>query len=127
MYSYPIFPSYNRQDIIRVNGRAGAETFQMMPNSSVLLLDETAPIVWLAQTDGAGYKTLSPYSITPYEPEKPVDVNELVARIERLERTVSNESDYTKSEQAEFITSKADDGHGAKSRKSSGNVNADGK
>lgn len=48
-------------DIIRVNGRNGAEMFQMPPNSQALLLDETMPIVWLAQTDGAGYKSPSPF------------------------------------------------------------------
>lgn len=51
-------------EVIRVNGRAGAEAFQMGENSSVLLLDETANIIWFAQTDGAGYKTLTPFTIT---------------------------------------------------------------
>ena len=50
-------------EVIRVNGRAGAEAFQMAPNSQVLLLDETAPIVWLKTTDGAGYPSLIPYDI----------------------------------------------------------------
>ena len=39
----------------------------MMPNSQALLLDETAPIVWLVQTDGAGYKTISAFDLTPHE------------------------------------------------------------
>ena len=57
----------NRQEIIKVNGKNGAEAYQMMPNSQALLLDETAPVVWLVQTDGAGYKTISAFDLTPHE------------------------------------------------------------
>ena len=42
-----------QRQIIRVNGENGARAYNMAPNSSVLLLDENMPIVWLAQTDGA--------------------------------------------------------------------------
>ena len=50
---YNFYPVTAR--IVRVSGRPGAEAYQMAPNSEVLLLDETAPIVWLKTTDGAGY------------------------------------------------------------------------
>ena len=83
-----------RQELVKVNGRPGAEAYQMAPNSSAVLLDETAPIVWLVQTDGAGYKSLSPYSISPYQPEPPVDVKSLLQRVEKLEAMINaNESD----------------------------------
>ena len=55
-----------KQEVVRVNGKNGAEAFQMLPNSSILLLDETAPIVWLKTTDGAGYPTITPYDISPH-------------------------------------------------------------
>lgn len=71
--------------IINVTGEPGAKAFQMPPNSSILLLDDTAPIVWFCQTDGAGYKTVTPYTITPYQPEPPTDVRGLEERIARLE------------------------------------------
>lgn len=77
-----------RYEIIRVNGENGAQAFQMAPNSSALLLDETAPIVWFVQTDGAGYKTAKPFSIAPYQPQPPVDINALEARIKRLEAMI---------------------------------------
>ena len=77
-----------RYEIIRVNGENGAQAFQMAPNSSALLLDETAPIVWFVQTDGAGYKTAKPFSIAPYQPQPPVDVHVLEARIKRLEELI---------------------------------------
>lgn len=74
--------------IINVTGEAGARTYQMPPNSSILLLDDTAPIVWLCQSDGAGYKTVTPYTITPYQPEPPTDVRALEERIARLEAKI---------------------------------------
>ena len=86
-------PSIAKQDIIKVNGKNGANAFQLAPNSSALLLDTSAPIVWLAQTDGAGYKTLSPYDIKPHEEEKEIDVyKSLEDRIAKLEETVNAKS-----------------------------------
>ena len=35
-----------KYEIIKVNGEAGARNFRMAPNSSALLADETAAIVW---------------------------------------------------------------------------------
>ena len=57
-----------RCQVIKVNGRNGADAFRMAADSSVLLLDENDPIVWLKTTDGAGYPTITPYSIAPYQP-----------------------------------------------------------
>lgn len=79
-----------RTEIIHVNGQNGAQAFQMMPNSQALLLDDTAPIVWLAQTDGAGYKTVTPYSITPYQPEPEIDLKEIDKRLTKIEEVISN-------------------------------------
>lgn len=52
---------------VKVNGRPGAEAYQLAPNSDKLLLDSSAPIVWLVQTDGAGYKTLTPYDMYEHD------------------------------------------------------------
>lgn len=82
-----------RCEVVQVNGENGARAFQMAPNSSILLMDTTAPIVWLCTTDGAGYLTATPFSITPYQPEPPVDVRALKERIERLEEKLSEQSD----------------------------------
>ena len=98
---YPYSPMYpqpqqqpfmQKQEVIKVNGENGARALQIAPNSSALLLDETAPIVWLVITDGAGYKTVTPYSITPYQPEPPVDVKSLEERIKRLEEMINGKS-----------------------------------
>ena len=66
-----------RCEIIQVNGENGAKAFMMAPNSSALLMDTTAPIVWLCQSDGAGYHTQTPFKIEPFKPDAPVDVRTL--------------------------------------------------
>ena len=81
--------------IVKVNGRNGAEMFQMAPNSSALLLDESAPMIWLAQTDGAGYKTLTAYDIKPHEEVPVPDMKSLEERITKIEEALRHESDYT--------------------------------
>lgn len=62
-YQSPFSPPLQKYEIVHVNGKNGADAFQMAPNSNNLLLDDTAPIVWLVQTDGAGYKSLTPFDI----------------------------------------------------------------
>ena len=83
-----------KMELVRVNGKGGAEAFQIGANSQALLLDENNPIVWLVSTDGAGFKTVTPYDIRLHEdvpevsPEKELLAN-LQNRIENLERMVS--------------------------------------
>ena len=82
-----------RLEIIHVNGENGARAFRMAPNSTVLLMDDTAPIVWLVQSDGAGYHTQTPFKIEEFKPEIPTDVRSLEERIARLEAMISEQSD----------------------------------
>jgi len=92
---YPYYFPQQRYEIVRVNGRPGAEAFQMAPNSQTLLLDETAPIVWLKTTDGAGYPSLTAYEITPAQtPEQKDDerFSELSRRIDELEMMIHEQS-----------------------------------
>lgn len=90
-----------KMDIIKVSGRNGAEAFQMQPNSSVLLLDDTNPIVWLKTTDGAGYPTLTPYTISLYQPEPEISAKSLEERISRIEEMLNNESNIKSNEYAD--------------------------
>lgn len=80
-----------QQEVVKVNGKGGVDAYQMPPNSSALLLDTTASIVWLVQTDGAGYKTSTPYDITPHQSEEEVQYKSLEERISRIEEVI-NES-----------------------------------
>ena len=75
----------------KVNGRNGAGAFNMPADSDVLLLDANDPIVWLVQTDGAGYKTITPYDISPHKEVKEEDkFKSLEDRIAKLEEAVRN-------------------------------------
>ena len=79
-----------RYKIDRVNGKDGVDSFQMLPNSETILLDTTAPLVWLVQTDNFGNKSVAPFTITPYTPPKPIDVNDLLAEIKALREEIEN-------------------------------------
>lgn len=79
-------------EVTKVNGKNGVDAFQMPPNSSDLLLDTTAPIVWFVQTDGAGYKTSMPYDITPHESEEVTQFKTLEDRISKLEEAINAKS-----------------------------------
>jgi hypothetical protein len=76
-------------EVIQVNGEAGAKNIRMSPNSSCLLLDNSAPIIWLATTDGAGYLTVTPYDYMPHQVQQPVDINLLAQRVSQLEETIN--------------------------------------
>ena len=82
-----------KQDVTSVNGRAGAEAYAMGPNSKALLLDATAPILWLKVTDGAGYATVDGYDLSPHveptpESEAKSMVEALDARLKKIENLV---------------------------------------
>lgn len=106
MYDYTQNPLYNptmnpylpqahaqlaqpRQEVVKVNGEPGARAYPMGPNSSALLLDVSGQIVWAVTTDGAGYKTVAPYDITPHQDAPAPDFGSLEARIARLEERVN--------------------------------------
>lgn len=89
MATYGYMPPAPRYEVIKVNGEAGAKNFRMAPNSTTLLLDETAAIVWFAQTDGTGYLTVTPYDIMPHQQLPPVDINNLATRVQQLEDVIN--------------------------------------
>lgn len=81
-----------KQEVTQVSGRNGAEMYQMGPNSSALLLDSTAPIVWLKVTDGAGYPTITAYDIALHQEPKPVDLSAIEERLLKLEEKLNEQS-----------------------------------
>lgn len=121
-YYNPYYQAYQpTQQVARVNGENGAKAYQLPPNSSALLLDESAPLVWLKQTDSNGFPSLTPYTITEYKPEPEVDLKAIMAKIEELEVRL-NESDFTNHEKREPDNTTATR---AKARKSAANLPAD--
>ena len=79
-----------KQEVVKVNGENGARAYPLGANSSALLLDESGTMVWLAVSDGAGYRTVSAYDITPHQTAPVQDYNSLESRITRLEEMLNN-------------------------------------
>lgn len=110
---YPgMFPNtQQKQEVITVNGEDGANAYKLPPNSSALVLDENKPVVYLVKTDGAGYKTVLAYTITPIVKAVEPTMTDVMARLEALEKKYesdiaavktsdSNEQRFTNSRQS---------------------------
>lgn len=108
-------PMQPAQQVVRVNGEPGARAYQIGANSSALLLDESGTMVWLVTSDGAGYRSVSAYDITPHQAAQAPDFGTLENRIARLEEIVngntSNPSTVRKGK-SNAGTGSADDGNG---------------
>ena len=110
-------PQMPAQQVVKVNGENGARTYQIGANSSALLLDESGLMVWLVTSDGAGYKTVAAYDITPHQAAPAPDFGSLESRIKRLEEIVNgNTVNSSAAEQKQYVTAggtrQADDEYG---------------
>lgn len=74
-----------QQQVVIVKGEEGARAYQMGANSSAILLDESGLIAWLVTTDGAGYKSVYAYDITPHQTAPAPDYSMMNERITKLE------------------------------------------
>ena len=88
-FQQPTTPTLPQQQIIQVNGKASVDTIQLAPNSSLLAMDTTAPIVWMCVSDGVGKVSSTPYDITAHKEKPPIDVESIEQRITNLEKIIS--------------------------------------
>lgn len=83
------------QQVIQVAGRQSIDTLQMSPNSSVLIMDTSAPIVWLCVSDGLGKVTATAYDITLHQDTPPFDIvgfaESVEGRLAALENKIKTE------------------------------------
>lgn len=98
------------QEVLQVNGENGANSLNLPPNSSALALDTTAPVVWLIKTDSAAYRTAIPYKIESLQQAQSTTLNDLEARIERLEGMITNDKPDSGTTGKRTSRSKSDDG-----------------
>lgn len=77
------------QQIIQVNGKASVDTIQLAPNSSILVMDTSAPIVWMCVSDGVGKVTSTPYDIVVHEEKSPINIADVEKRLENVEKFVN--------------------------------------
>lgn len=85
-----------QQQVLQANGKASIDALRMAPNSSVLIMDTTAPLVWLCTSDSLGNVTPSPYDITPHKDAPEPDSIE--ARLTAVEANVSQMMEVLKNE-----------------------------
>ena len=103
-------PMLPPQQVIQVNGKASIDTLQLAPNSSILAMDTSAPIVWLCVSDGIGKVTSTPYDISEHKDAPTADEINLEQRLTALETTVAemgeriNESNVNKYKQKQGVT-----------------------
>lgn len=93
MYNPYQFGGYNnvlpQQQVIQVNGKASVDTIQLAPNSSVLVMDTSAPIVWLCVSDGVGRVTATPYDISVHQDKPAQDTSNIEQRLAAIEATIA--------------------------------------
>ena len=119
-----------KQEVVKVNGENGARAYPIGANSSAMLLDESGVIVWLVTTDGAGYKSVHPFDITPHHEAPAPDYASLESRIEALERMMDDAKHIATIEQQQsstadynaYTANPANDRHNPKHEKSTGNA-----
>ena len=92
MFNYFQQPDFlPAQQVKTAAGRASIDKLRMAPDSSVLIMDTTAPIVWLCVSDGLGNVTSEPYDISPHKEEQPQsDLEKRLAAIEEQLMEVLN-------------------------------------
>ena len=91
-----------QRHVTKVNGKAGADSFNLPPNSDDILLDMNDPIIYFVQSDGAGYKTVTAYDISLHkEVNKEDQYKSLEERITKLEEAMANgKSNYRPNERS---------------------------
>ena len=94
-------PTYQQQNILppqqilQAKGKASIDMLRMSPNSSVLIADETAPIVWKCTSDSLGNTTAIPFDISPHKDEEQKAQEDLTVMVSSLDERIKRlESDY---------------------------------
>lgn len=77
------------QQALKANGKASIDALQMAPNSEVLIMDTTAPIIWQCMSDSLGKVTATPWDIAPHKETPAVDMNSLEVRVANIEAIIN--------------------------------------
>ena len=96
------------EQVTQVNGKASVDQIQLAPNSSKIVMDTTAPIVWLCVSDGVGRVTATPYDITEHKDAPPIDVSNLEARIANIEAYINRQIEEVENDKPNVATHTAE-------------------
>ena len=83
---YPYQNILQPQQILQANGRESINALRLAPNSSVLIADSTAPIIWKCVSDSLGNVTATAFDITLHKDEAQVEKETIMERLDRLEK-----------------------------------------
>lgn len=78
-----------QQQVLQANGKSSIDAIKLSPNSSVLVMDTTAPLVWLCTSDSLGNVTSTPYEIKAYIDPKETARQGIEDRLSALEVNVN--------------------------------------
>ena len=109
-YNYNSYQPLRHYEINTVKGEAGALNFRMAPNSRTILADETGAMIWVVQTDAAGFLTAFPYDITPHKSQPTIDINNLADRVAQLEEMLNAKSNSRTNKSRKHAATTTDNG-----------------
>ena len=106
------------QQVLQASGKSSIDALRMSPNSSALIMDSTAPMVWLCTSDSLGNVSSTPYDISPHKDAPPVDTTTLESRLATVEASITKlweewngvESDAGNADTKQTIGSSRSDG-----------------
>lgn len=78
-----------QQQIVQVSGPDSLNSLQLAPNSSLLVMHQTEPIIYCCQSDGVGKITFTAYDIAPHKDEAQIHQESMDARLAALEVAVN--------------------------------------
>lgn len=84
----PPRPALPQQQVITVAGAESLAQIQLAPNSSMLVMDQGAPVVYLVQSDGVGKATATAYDISPHKDKTQIKQESMDARLAAVEAAI---------------------------------------
>ena len=76
------------QQVLQANGKASVDSIRLSPNSSVFVMDTTAPLIWLCVSDSLGNVTSTPYDIKQHEEPIAQENQGIESRLAALEENI---------------------------------------
>ena len=77
------------QQVLTANGKASIDAIRLAPNSSVFVMDTTAPVIWLCTSDSLGNVSSTPYDIKQHVEPIAAENQGIESRLSALEENVN--------------------------------------
>ena len=87
-----------------IHGQNAAWQFPMGPNSEIYLPDADQDIIWWIRTDANGMRTVQAFDVVPHEEPKPIDTNDLAARLTAVEEWINGKQNKSNAKRSVSTT-----------------------